>query len=176
MLGSLISRLHYLRYPFTGAFWRWAIGSVDSLVDDHWKPLSVINLGEGATIHPSVSFRHGQNVYLGANTRVQTGCVLWASPNSEIRIGDHTGLGPGTKIFSSNHEFHRGAGPYYRQQWVELGVSIGENVWVGAGCIILPGVSIGRDSVIAAGAVVTKTVPEGSVVGGIPARLLAQVP
>jgi maltose O-acetyltransferase len=53
---------------------------------------------------------------------------------------------------------------------VEKTVTIGRNVWVGSGCIILPGVTIGDNSVIAAGSVVTKDVPEGALMGGVPAK------
>ena len=51
-------------------------------------------------------------------------------------------------------------------------VKIGDRVWIGSGAIILPGVSIGDDSVIAAGAVVIKSFPEKSSVGGVPAKLI----
>ena len=51
-------------------------------------------------------------------------------------------------------------------------MTIGPDVWVGARCVILPGVTIGEGAVIAAGSVVTKDVPAGAVVGGVPARII----
>ncbi|SFK33346.1 transferase hexapeptide (six repeat-containing protein) [Methylorubrum salsuginis] len=51
-------------------------------------------------------------------------------------------------------------------------MTIEDNVWIGAGCIILPGVTIGRNSIVAAGAVVAKDVAEGVLVGGVPARTI----
>ena len=53
-----------------------------------------------------------------------------------------------------------------------MDIRIGDNVWIGAGAIILPGVTIGDDAVIGAGAIVTKDIKTGEVVGGNPARLL----
>lgn len=53
-------------------------------------------------------------------------------------------------------------------------VRVGRNVWIGSGSILLPGVTIGDGATVAAGAVVTKDVPEGAVVGGVPAKILRQ--
>lgn len=169
MIAGLVERLGYAKYVFKAGAWRWFIDRVDYIVTDHLQPWSQLQRGAKAQVHPSVSFRRGENIVLGDYTRVQNNCCLWASPNSKIIVGDYTGLGPGTLIFSSNHKFEPGQ-PYVKQPWVEKGVTIGRNVWVGAGCVILPGVTIGDDSVIAAGSVVTKDVPAGALMGGVPAK------
>lgn len=170
-IGRVLKRLGYLRYLASPAAWQWAFEALDYLVNDHLEPARDLRRPETAMVHPSVSFRSPGRIALGVHTRVQDGCVLWASPNSEVRIGDYTGLGPGTMIFSSNHKFEPGR-PYVEQEWLEEDVTIGRNVWVGARCVILPGVTVGDDSVVAAGSVVTKDVPAGSIVGGVPARPL----
>ena len=54
-------------------------------------------------------------------------------------------------------------------------VTIGNDVWIGANCTILPGVNIGNNVVIAAGAVVTKDVPDNCVVGGVPAKVIKEI-
>lgn len=171
MIAGVFERLAYIRYLFKRGTWRWLVDKADYLVMDHLEPWNRIQRGKKSLVHPSVSFRQGQNISLGDNTRVQNNCCLWASPNSKISVGEFTGLGPGTLIFSSNHKFEKGV-PYVKQLWVEKDVIIGRNVWVGSGCIILPGVTIGDDTVVAAGSVVTKDVPAGSVIGGVPAKVL----
>lgn len=171
LIGALVHRLTYLRYVFSPSSWRWLVDWVDFAVDDHFKPRSVLTRHPTARIHPSVSFRHAQNIVIGANTRVQENCVLWASANSSITIGQYTGLGPGTMVFSSNHRVALDQ-PYYKQPFIESPVTIGRDVWVGAGCIIVAGVTIGDQSVIAAGSVVTRDVPAHSIAAGVPAKVI----
>lgn len=171
MIKKLARRLTYVRYALRPGFWRWVVAAVDLAVADHIEPWSVRPHRPTSMIHPSVSFRSAQNVVIGDHTRIQSGCVLWASPGSRIEIGDHSGLGPGTMVFSSNHELTPGT-PYHLQPWKEQDVVIGADVWVGAGCIIVAGVSIGSGSVVAAGSVVTRDIPPGSVVAGVPAKVI----
>jgi len=171
MIAAAMERLAYLKYLFRPGAWRWLVRRLDALVVDHIQPWSVLRQPEGCQIHPTVSFRHPASIRLGRFVRIQNHCCLWASPNSLITVGDYSGLGPGTMLYSSNHKYEPGV-PYVKQPWVEKSIDIGSNVWVGAGCIILPGVKIGNDSVIAAGSVVVKDVPAGSLMGGVPARSL----
>jgi acetyltransferase-like isoleucine patch superfamily enzyme len=170
-IRGITERLGYLRFLFRKGAWRWLIDRVDYTVIDHLDPWSTVRLGSRAYVHPSVSFRHAEQIEIGSHTRIQNGCCLWASPNARIVVGDHTGLGPGTMVFSSNHRFAAGR-PYPEQPWSERDVVIGRNVWVGAGSIILPGVTVSDDTVVAAGSVVTRSLPGGSVVGGVPARVI----
>ena len=171
MIGGIVRRLGYLRLPLHRGFWRWVTDRIDYTVTDHLLPWTQLSRAPRSMIHPSVSFRSARNVEIGGHTRIQSGCVIWASPNSKIRIGEYTGLGPGTMIFSSNHRFEPGV-PYIDQPWTEKGVTIGRDVWVGAGTIVVPGVSIGDGCVIAAGSVVTRDVPPYSLAGGVPAKVI----
>lgn len=164
-------RLRYARLPLSRGFWRWFAVRLDFLAFDHWLPWSQIEVGEGTLVHPSVTFRSPENIKIGKHVRLQPNCALWASPNGPITIGDHTGMGPGTMIFASNHQFAPGR-PYHEQPWTEKAVTIGKDVWIGSGCIILPGVTIGDHCVVAAGSVVTKDVPRGTMVGGVPAQFI----
>jgi acetyltransferase-like isoleucine patch superfamily enzyme len=171
MIGSIVKRLAYARYLAAPGFWRWLVARADAVVTDHVKPWTQLRRREGTYIHPSVSFRKAENIEIGRHVRIQPNVCLWASPKSRIVIGDHTGLGPGTVVFSSNHQFVPGV-PYHQQPWTEKEVTIGRDVWVGAGCIILPGVTIGDGAVLAAGSVVTRDVPPGVVMGGVPAKVI----
>jgi acetyltransferase-like isoleucine patch superfamily enzyme len=171
MIRGLMGRLGLLRFLFKASTWRWMVARIDALVDDHLMPWSELRRQPRSDIHPTVSFRNARNIEIGAWTRIQPYCVLWASPQSKIRIGQHSGLGPGTMIFSSNHRFEPGT-PYHLQGWIEKDVTIGEDVWVGAGTMIVAGVTIGDRSVVAAGSVVTKDIPPDSIAAGVPAKVL----
>jgi maltose O-acetyltransferase len=89
----------------------------------------------------------------------------------KIAIGNRTQIGPGVQIYAADHP--RDAN--LRRQGLELGrpVTIGRDVWIGGGAIILPGVSIGDEAVIGAGSVVTRDVLSGTTVMGNPARSAA---
>ena len=92
-----------------------------------------------------------------------------------VTIGHHVNLAQGITVTALNHKFEN---PNIRID--EQGVStkpvvIGNDIWVGANAVILPGITIGDHSVIAAGAIVTKDVPPHSLVAGIPAKVIKQI-
>lgn len=106
----------------------------------------------------------GKDVWMSFAT--SGGCYIQG--NNGIRIGDDTIFAPGVKIISANHDFDN-----FNSWSKESPVVIGRHCWIGANAVILPGVVLGDNVVVAAGAVVTKSFPEGSMVAGVPARLLA---
>lgn len=171
MIAAALSRIAYLRYLLQPGFWRWLVHRIDFLVTDEIRGWVQRPHPAHCHIHPSVSFRSPQNIEFAEHTRVQNHCILWASPKSRIFIGKWSGLGPHTKIFSSNHEFAPGK-PYHTQPWREADVIIGEDCWIGAGTIIVAGVTIGDRCVVAAGSVVTKSIPPDSIAAGVPARVI----
>jgi len=111
---------------------------------------------------------YGYNIHLGEGVFFNYGCIcLDVCP---IRIGAKTQIGPYVQILTADHP-RDGA---TRDAGLEFGrpVTIGANVWIGGGAILLPGVCIGDDAVIGAGAVVTRDVSPGVTVAGNPARAL----
>lgn len=80
-------------------------------------------------------------------------------------------IAPGAAIISVNHDYTR-SGQEARSTHIKKGVTIGRNVWIACGAIILPGVTVSDGAVVAAGSVVTKDVPPYTVVGGVPARVI----
>ncbi|SHI49860.1 DapH/DapD/GlmU-related protein [Pseudozobellia thermophila] len=103
----------------------------------------------------------GNKFYLNAN------CHLLG----DITIGDNVMIGPKTIIWSRDHGIELGE-PMNMQPHVEQPISIGDDVWIGAGAIILKGVSIGDGAVIGAGAVVTKDIPSNGIAVGNPAKVI----
>lgn len=90
-----------------------------------------------------------------------------------VHIGDHVMIGPNTLISTVNHPMT----PMGRRRHLGVArpVTIGNDVWLGGNVTILPGVTIGNNVVVAAGAVVTKDVPDNSLVGGVPAQVLREL-
>ena len=92
-----------------------------------------------------------------------------------VTIGNHVNLAQGITVTALNHNFSE-ADKRIDEQGVSTGqVVIGDDVWIGANAVVLPNVSIGRHCVIAAGAVVTKDVPDGCVVAGVPAKIIKRL-
>ena len=124
--------------------------------------------GAGTQIRAPFYCDYGFNIRFGDGCFVNYGCVfLDVCP---IEIGAKTQIGPYVQILTADHP-RDGA---TRDTGREFGrpVTIGRNVWIGGGAILLPGVSVGDDAVIGAGAVVTRAVTAGATVVGSPARAI----
>lgn len=120
-----------------------------------------VNIEKGAQFSTEISL--GDNSGIGVNAQI----------SSEVTIGNDVMMGPYCLIYTSNHCADRTDIPMWKQGFTKVKpVVIGDDVWIGARVTILPGVHIGKGSVIGAGSVVTKDVPEYSVVGGNPAKVL----
>ena len=104
----------------------------------------------------------GNNAQLGQNARLQ----------GEIAIGDDCVMGPDVIIMATYHKIADPDVPIRLQGGGENPVVIGDDVWLGTRAIILPGVTLGNHCIVGAGAVVTKSFPDYSIVGGVPARIL----
>jgi len=160
-----------LRYLFSfktiGAF----IGVIGWYIHDHVAPRARMEIAGNPRIHPTASLRCGENIYLGKNSHINQYCCIWASRNSKIMLGDNLLMGPGVKIFSSNHGSKMGV-PMNVQPPIERDIIIGNDVWLGANAVVVAGVTIGDGAIVAAGSVVTKDMPAYTIVGGIPAKPL----
>ena len=88
-----------------------------------------------------------------------------------VTIGSHVNLAQGITISALNHNFADPSLPIDAQGVSTSQIVIEDDVWIGANAVVLPGVRIGRHSVVAAGAVVTRDVPSGSLVAGVPATV-----
>jgi maltose O-acetyltransferase len=124
------------------------------------------SVGADALIRPPFFCDYGHNISLGAGAFLNFNCIILDVVS--VSIGDRTAIGPAVQILASDHP--RDA--RMRQQKVRFGrpVTIGANVWIGGGAIILPGVTIGDDAIVGAGSIVTRDVAAGITVVGNPAR------
>ena len=92
-----------------------------------------------------------------------------------VTIGSHVNLAQGITVTALNHNFENTIKRIDLQGITTKQVIINDDVWIGANAVILPGVTIGRHAVVAAGAVVTTDVPENTVVGGVPAKIIKRL-
>jgi acetyltransferase-like isoleucine patch superfamily enzyme len=92
-----------------------------------------------------------------------------------VTIGNHVNLAQGITVTALNHNFENSDSRIDEQGVSTKPVTIGNDIWIGANAVILPGVTIGDHSVVAAGAVVTKDVPPHSLVAGVPAKIIKQI-
>lgn len=158
-----------LRYLFSlSGLKAWA-NLVGWYVHDHIAPRARMSTAGNPRIHPTASLRCGRNIQLGRNGHINQYCCVWASEGSKIVLGDDLLMGPGVKIFSSNHTARLGT-PMNVQPFVEKDIVIGNDVWLGANAVVVAGVTIGDGAIVAAGSVVTRDVPPYTIVGGIPAK------
>jgi len=116
----------------------------------------------------------GEGLVIGDGVGIAQHCFIQV--RGKVVIEDQVIFGPHVSIYSETHNFQDPEQPVKLQGETRKGVTIREGAWLGAGCTILDGVTVGRNSVVAAGAVVTRDVPDGAVVGGIPAKTLNRVP
>lgn len=111
----------------------------------------------------------GKNINIGKNVFLNMGCKF--QDQGGIFIGDGTLIGHNVVLATLNHAMD----PEERSSMIPAPIRIGKRVWIGANATVLPGVTIGDGAIVAAGAVVTKDVPENTVVGGVPARVLRKI-
>lgn len=128
-------------------------------------------VGDDVEVRSPIYVDYGDNIFLGDRVYINFG--LTALDVADIRIGDGTLIGPQVQLLTPIHPLD----PDERATGIESArpITIGANVWIGGGAIILPGVTVGDDAVIGAGAVVTKDVPPAAVVVGNPARVVRQL-
>lgn len=122
----------------------------------------VVIEGESA-VTPPFYWEHGQ-ITIGNSVFINAGCVFL--DNAQISIGNDSLIGPHVTLATADHD----VSPELRGNGVtQAPISIGHNVWLGAGVVVLPGVNIGDNSVIAANSVVCSDVPENVLYAGTPA-------
>jgi acetyltransferase-like isoleucine patch superfamily enzyme len=105
----------------------------------------------------------GREAFVGFNTEFDV--------SQSVRIGDKVLIAPG--CFITDHSHRRQAGQYIADQGCDVApVVLGDDVWLGAGVVVLPGVTIGTGAIVAAGAVVNRSVEPMAIVAGVPARAI----
>ena len=148
--------------------------------------------GRGVVFEPGALVFHPENVELGDDVYVGHQAILKGYYRNRLVIGDGTwigqqcflhaaggiqvgarvGLGPGCRIITSSHALAGRDSPIMDGPLALAAVTLEDGCDIGVSAVVLPGVTIGRGAQVGAGAVVTRDVPPGAIVAGIPARLL----
>ncbi len=150
--------------------------------------------GRGVVISPGCFLRDKKNISLGDHVTMGSQAQVYAAGTGKerIEIADHVHfnsnvmvnadmggeifigrdviIGPNVVLRASDHRFSDPRVPVRTQGHAAGTIRIGDDVWIGANVVVLPDVNIGRGAVVAAGAVVTKSVSDYTIVGGVPAR------
>lgn len=127
--------------------------------------------GNNLIIEPPFACDYGYNIEVGENFFANMNCVIL--DGAKVRIGSNVFIAPNVGIYTAGHPLE--AEP--RNEGLEYAypVTIGNNVWIGAGVSILPGVTIGDNAVIGAGSVVTKDIPSNALAVGNPCRVIREI-
>ena len=127
-------------------------------------------LGPRTWICRNVKIANPRNIFIGRSTTINDGAVLQAAPDASIEIGDRVSVSYGAIVVTSGRcpEPNGSFGTDHASQ----SIVIKDDAWIGAGAILLPGVTIGIRTTVAAGAVVTRDAPDGTIVAGVPARVV----
>ena len=121
---------------------------------------------ESVTVFPPFYSDFGRNITLGKRIFINSGCRF--QDQGGVVIGDDCLIGHNTVMATLNHDL----APGRRADMHPAPIVLGRNVWIGSNVTVLPGVTIGDNAVVAAASVVTKDVPENTVVVGSPARVV----
>lgn len=138
---------------------------------DHGKRSELIStligtVGSNITLVSPFFCDYGHNIEIGDRCFINTNCVfLDCAP---IKIGSNVFIAPSVQLYAATHPID-----YIERRGAELAkpITIGDDCWIGGASVICPGVTIGDRSVVAAGSVVTRDVPEDTLVAGNPARI-----
>lgn len=129
------------------------------------------DMGENTTIVPPFWCDYGYHITVGDSFYANHNLIV--QDGAGVSFGDHVFIAPNCCFTTAEHAID----PEMRKAGVEVAkpIKVGNNVWIGAGCIILAGVEIGDNTVIGAGSVVTKSIPGNVVAVGVPCRVLREI-
>ena len=128
-------------------------------------------IGERINIYPPFWCDYGYNIEVGEDFFANHGVTIL--DGGKVKFGDHVLIGPGCGFHTAGHPLLADQ----RDRWLVFNkpITVGSNVWFGAGVQVLPGVSIGDNVVVAAGSVVTHDLPPGCVAAGNPCKVLREI-
>lgn len=129
-------------------------------------------IGKGAQIGSFCKIKAADGpMTIGANVSIATGCFI-SSGSGGVIIGDYSMIGPNVTIIGNNYKYDKLDVPMCLQEQTSKGVTIGRDVWIGAGASILDGASIGDGVIITPNSVVSTKIPNLEIVQGNPGKVI----
>ncbi|MFD2904321.1 DapH/DapD/GlmU-related protein [Sphingobacterium anhuiense] len=138
-------------------------------IRDILSQITAGNIDESTTVFTPLYINYGKNTSIGKNVFINFDCVFLDLGG--IIIEDDVLIAPKVSLLTEGHPIE----PHNRQSLTVAPIHIKKNAWIGANATVLPGVTIGENAVVAAGAVVGKDVPDNTIVGGIPAKIIKNI-
>ncbi len=170
-VGSIAS---LLAEQYLGALLRPLPGFEGLLLRSAFYRLLFQRLEGFAFIYPGARLDHCRGIRAGRSFAVHSGAFV--SGRGGLSIGDGVLIAPNAVVVSTQHRFDRVDRPISEQGHRLLPTAIGDDVWIGANAVILPGVDVARGTIVSAGAVVTQNTEPYSIVAGVPARTIGRRP
>jgi acetyltransferase-like isoleucine patch superfamily enzyme len=140
-----------------------------SEIRDLLSQITASEIDESVAVFPPLYINYGKHTQIGKNVFINFDCVFLDLGG--ITIEDNVMLAPKVSLLTEGHPIS----PEERHSLVPKPIHIKKNAWIGANATILQGVTIGENSVVAAGAVVSNDVPDNTIVGGIPAKIIRTI-
>lgn len=141
-------------------------------VNNHWQLGNEVKIATHCAIFSREKDCNGR-LTIGDGTHIGDHTIIDMS--HDVTIGSDVAIGPNSVIYTHDHDYHAKDVARWKGGVIAEPVEIGDGAWIGSGVTILPGVNIGAYSVIAAGSVVTKSIPDNTLCGGVPAKLLKEI-
>ena len=138
-------------------------------IRDRLSEITGTEIDKTTTIFVPFYTNFGKHIKIGKNVFINHACSFLDLGG--ITIEDDVLIGPKVNLITENHPVN----PTQRKSLVLNSILIKKNAWIGAGATILPGITIGENSIIAAGALVTMNVPDNTIVGGVPAKIIKSI-
>ncbi len=135
-------------------------------IRDLLSGITASKIDESVTVFTPIYINYGKHTKIGRNVFINFNCTILDLGG--VTIDDNVLIAPNVSLLSEGHPLN----PKERHALIPKPIHIKKNAWIGANATILQGVTIGENAVVAAGSVVTKDVPDNTIVGGIPAKII----
>ena len=132
---------------------------------------ALLKMGRGTVVSSFSKINANGPMNIGANVSIGSNCFL-SSDAGGVNIGEYSMIGSNACIIGNNYLYDKLDTPICLQEKTSKGIDIGDNVWIGSGCMILDGARIGSGAIITPNSVVSAKIPENAIVQGNPAKVI----